>query len=261
MGLTAKILIIVTFMAMLVSGIIGAYLYYSYVSPVERLADTGKLSLEEVLDKVSYIEYKETVNESTYIFKVSNNPGDNTGLIEAYTGNGTLLYKLEYKYNGDLLSEVYKIYPNGSREEVNPRVYEPDFKTSIHLRVAGRSANVSPSAGVGPVYMIYYLTDELDIDWKAATSPRGGVISQVVSINIIPGEVDFLGERVRGTILSITPVNPLFSPTIWGMPEYSIYLANLDGIVVSPKYRMVLTLQAGEYIVDVELVNIQLAEG
>lgn len=261
MALTAKNLIIALFVVTVVLGAIGAYVYFSHVGPVQRLGETGALKLGEVLDRVSYIEYEVTYNGTTTSFKVSNNPGDRSGVVEAYAANGTLLYKVEYKYSDELLEEVYKVYPNGTRSQDNPQAYEQYFKTSIYLRLAGQEAEVRPEAGVGPVYLIYYLTDELDIDWAALTSPRGGQPSQLVDVTVTPGDVQMPGGVVRGVTVGLIPINPLFSPSIWGMAEYTIDLANADGLVVSPYYKMVLTLQAGEYVVEVRLTSLQLAGG
>ncbi len=259
MALTAKNLIIALFIITLVSGSIGAYVYFSYVGPVEKLSETGALKLGEVLDRVSYIEYEVNYNGTKTLFKVNNDPAGRSGVVEAYASNGTLLYKLEYRYSDELLEEAYRVYPNGTRSEENPQAYEPFFKTSIYLRLAGQEAEAGAAAGVGPAYIIYYLTDELDIDWNALTSPRGGQPSQLVDIGVIPGDVEAPWGTTRGVTLNLVPLNPLFSPTVWGMPEYTIDLVNLDGLVISPYYKATLTLQAGEYVVEVKLLDIKLA--
>ncbi len=256
MPLTAKTLIILLFVLTLASGIVGAYIYFSYVGPVEKLEEGNIPTLSQVLDRIDEIEYSITVNETSYIVKLDNDPGTRSGVAELYYANGTLVYKIKYKYSDELLESVTTIYPNGTTKEENPQVYEPYFKTGIYLRLAGQKAEMGPAPGIGPAYLIYYLTDELDIDWRALTSPRGGQPSQLVDINVVPSDVEFMGETVRGVTLGLIPTNPLFSPTVWGMPEYTIDLVVANDIVVAPYYKLVLTLQTGEYTAEVKLTSI-----
>ncbi|MCE4599837.1 MAG: hypothetical protein F7C81_06545 [Desulfurococcales archaeon] len=255
--MTAKVLIIVLFVLTVASGLAGLYFYYSYINPINVLASKNA-TLFDVLSRLDYMEYKEYYNNTVYLFKVDNDPQSSSGVIEVYSGDNELLYKIMYRYNESTLTSASIEYPNGTKRSLELDEYRQEFLTSIKLyRKNNLTETLEPGAGVGPVYLPYFLSEELIINWGAITDPRAQQPSTIARVDVVPATVTYMGEEVNGARVVVAAINPLLVASLWGLPQFDMEIVVDNDMVIVSKCRVDMVTQTGKFDLTIEIVNIQ----
>jgi len=255
--MTAKILIVILFALTLVSGLAGLYVYYSYINPVNVLSSKNA-TLGDVLSKLDYMVYKEYYNNTVFLFRVDNDPGSMSGIIEAYTGDNELLYKIEYEYNESSITKATIEYPNATRKDLDISVYSQEFMTSIKLYKKNNiTETLEPGAGIGPLYLPYFLGEELIINWGAITDPRGSQPSTIARVDVIPATVTYMGREVSGAQIVVAAINPLFVASLWGLPQFNLEVVVDNDMVVVSMCKVDMVTQTGKFDLTIELVEIK----
>ncbi len=253
-----KLIILLSFAAMIVSALVGIAMYYSYLEPFRVLA--SEQSLGDALDRVSYLEYTvTTINGSAYTVKVYNDPGARSGKAELYSG-GSLLYTFEYTYQDNGLGSARLVYANGSVVEYPGAEIvsvEDYFLTSLLYEYDQQNASLTrlePFPGIGPIYLPVFIGDRLEIDWTVLASiTKTGDLSPIMEVLVGARTVDYLGKEVDAAALTIYPkvINP---PNKWGFLNYELTLIADDGLAVAPWYKVDLTVPGQEYSLTFEVI-------
>ncbi|MCE4601187.1 MAG: hypothetical protein F7C38_06450 [Desulfurococcales archaeon] len=256
-----KAIIIISFIATIISAVIGVAVYYSFLSPFRAAANEG--NLEEVLGKVTYIEYNVSDQQGNkYIVKVENNPTAKSGVAELYSGD-SLEYKVYYNYSGSGLTYARIEYSNGTVKEYRGAdvvVLEDFFLTSLKFNIEPANLTVtdfSPFPGVAPVYLPKFLGERLQVNWDMLASIRRGTgnVSSLMEVRVGMGKLVIMGKEVSGATLVLNPSAP--NPTVkWSMLSYSMFLTDMKGLPVVGSWSVSITTPGQEYRLTYNLVTI-----
>lgn len=262
MALTAKTLIISTFILTVILAVVGLYIYYSYSGPIHVLAN-GVQPFGQVMDRVKYMEYNVTEGNETFIIKVSNSPETRSGQIDVYKA-GNLVYTLEYSYDDNGLKSASIVYPNGTISDLDTVAYDESFKTSLELTLAGEASKLTHKPGVGPVYAIFFLTDSIGINWKSLVDPKATEPpSTFVRVDAVPADINTTWGVMRGTVITMVPEQQtgiLPPPSPWALVTFQFNIVDYNGLLVASSYTAVLVTQQDEYRVTVNLVDLETVE-
>ncbi len=254
--LSYKSIIVASFALMILSALAGVAVYYMHVSVLKSLG--GPAQLGDVLDRVSYMEYRLEDPTGTYTVKVNNDPASRSGTIEVYK-DGSLVEKYYYEYGNNQLLKLER-EAGEQREVLDPVDYEEAFLTSVRFEVQPDAGitQVRGFPGVGPVYILYYLEGVLGVKWASLLEPRGqrplvNVNMEYVRVSSEAGS--FFGVRIviqgQGPLAVLTPLGN------WGLGPMVIEAAKVKGIPVAVKFQYTVIQETGEETVSWELVSLE----
>ncbi len=251
-----KTIIMASLALMMLSALAGVGVYYMHVSVLKSLGGTTQLG--DILDRVSYLEYRLEDGSGTYIVKVMNDPAMRRGTIEVYK-DGSLIEKYYYEYGNNQLLRLEREVGD-QREALDPIDYEEAFLTSVRIEVQTDAGitQVRGFPGVGPVYILHYLEGVLGVDWASLLEPRGQ--QPLANINIeyvrIPSEAgSFFGVRIfvqaQEPLAVFTPLGN------WGLGPMVIEAAKVDGLPAAVKFQYTVLQETGEETVSWELISLE----
>jgi len=234
----AKALIVASFAVTVALGVAGVILYYQQLEPLRLVANSGPPGA--VLDRVTYLEYTaRDLQGNEYTIRLYNDPAARSGRGELYS-DGELLYVIHYRYDDNGLVAAWKTFPNGTLAFNYTGGFllaaEEAFFTGLNYTLDQAGANVlsyEPFPGAAPVYAPQYLAPYLNIDWNYYASivkPRTQP-GNLVTVNLFPATVNYLGREVNGIVVSIVPnvVNP---PNKWAATTITFSLVADSGLAV-----------------------------
>lgn len=254
--LNYKTVMVVSLALMVISGLTGLVVYYAHAGVIKSLG--GVQTLGEVLDNVTYLEYKAKDASGEYLVKIYNNPDERRGTIEVYK-DGELAEKYYYEYGNNQLILLEKEIGE-EKQALDPVEYEEPFLTSVVFEMGqeGGVVGVKTFPGIGPIYILHYLEGVLGIDWPQLIEPRGAARPPVnlgLEYTRVSSEVgSFFGVRI-----TIQPDPTLFFTPLgnWGLGPMVVEAAKVNGVPVAVKFTYTALLQTGEQTVEWELVKLE----
>ncbi|GBF09325.1 hypothetical protein apy_10500 [Aeropyrum pernix] len=229
----------------LLSAVGGAAVYYMHYGVLKSLASPTP-SLGAILDSVDRLEYEVRVGGDVYRVVVDNSPSSRSGVAELYKA-GELQYKIRYEYGENALTSMARIDPaSGLETPMDVLRWEEAFLTGLSFAQGsqGEIIGVEVFPGIAPLYLHYYLSGALGIDWGQFIAQ--GAVSAAVRVNVSFQKVETPEGAKRGLQVVLLPQAAGLSQNLWAQAPLSMELARIDGLIAASKIRYDLAIPGQE---------------
>ncbi|WP_062661614.1 hypothetical protein [Aeropyrum camini] len=229
----------------LLSAVGGAAVYYMHYGVLKSLAASTP-SLGDILDRVDKLEYEVRVGSEVYRVVVDNSPGSRSGVAELYK-EGELQYKISYEYGENALTSMTMVDPDSGQETpLDVLRWEEAFLTGFSFTQGsqGEIIGVDVFPGIAPLYLHYYISGALGVDWGQFIAQ--GQASSLVRVNVSFQKVDTPEGAKRGLQVVLLPQAAGLSQNPWAQAPLSMELARIDGLIAASKIRYDLAIPGQE---------------
>jgi len=220
-------------------------------------------TVSDVLSKLERLEYVATSpDDGSYRIVVDNDPSGGRGVISVYNvSTGDLVFKLYYTFSdqGLVNATLYEASTGKNRSLTVVQILE-SFQSSVEIVQdpnTGAPESIRPAPGIGPVYLIWFLSDKLLFSIDDLSS-RGSVTSVLSRVSTGFVKANWSGERY-GVVVIAEPNQASGIPgTLWSYARVTATLISYQNWPLAAEYVVRVPGAGGEDYVSIRVESVTL---